>query len=143
MIRTLLGIIVSLIAMSMLVFALSIAPWFVLGVDSVLLPGRFDTNAAYNVYAIVVGAMGAVFGGWLCARISRSRMAVVVLAVLGFVGGMVNVYAHHTKPEPGPRVAGVAVNDAVMTRREPTWFTVLMPVLGVPGVLIGGRRAGR
>jgi len=80
-----------------------------------------------------------VFGGWLCMRIGRSRIAVIVLAVLSFAGGMANAYAQHAKPAPGARLPGVTVMEAVNTRKEPAWFTLLMPCLGVAGVLIGGR----
>ena len=140
--RAILGVVVALAVMSVLVFAVSIAPWLLFGVDKVLEPGRFDTVFTYDVYAVVVAVGGAVLGGWLCMKIGRSRVAVVVLAVLSFAGGMTNAYAHHVKPAPGPRTPGVTVMDAVAARKEPAWFTLLIPCLGVVGVLIGGRERG-
>lgn len=139
MMRPVLGVVVALVIMSVVVFVMSLAPWLILGVDVVLEPGRFVTVPAYDVYAVVVGGVGAVVGGWLCIKIGRSRLAVIVLAGLSFVGGMTNAYAQHAKPAPGPRAPGVRVMEAVNTRQEPVWFTLLMPCLGVVGVLVGGR----
>ena len=141
--RAVLGVVVALVMMSVLVLAISLAPWRILGVDTVLEPGRFETVAAYDVYAVVIGIVGAVLGGWLCMRIGRSRPAVIVFAGLAFAGGMTNAYAQHAKPAPGPRAPGVSVMEAVNARQEPAWFTLLMPCLGVVGVLIGGRGDSR
>jgi hypothetical protein len=137
--RAALGVVVALVVMSVVVFAMSVAPWLILGVDTALEPGRFVTVPAYDVYAVVVGALGAALGGWLCIKIGRSRLAVIVLAVLSFAGGMTNAYAQHAKPAPGPRAPGVSAMEAVKARQEPAWFTLLMPCLGVVGVLLGGR----
>ena len=67
--RVLAGTLVAFLAMSMAVFALSIAPWFALGVDGVLKPGVFDTRPAFDAYAVFVGILGALFSGRLCAPI--------------------------------------------------------------------------
>jgi hypothetical protein len=109
--------------MSVVVLAMSLAPWLVLGVDTVLEPGRFTTVPTYDVYAVVVGVVGAVLGGRTCVNIGRSRLAVIVLAVLSFAGGVTNAYAQHAKPAPGPRVPGVSVMEAINARKEPAWFT--------------------
>lgn len=141
--RAVLAVVVALIVMSVLVFALTIAPWLALGSDAVLEPGRFDGTTVYTTYAILIGVLGGVFGGWLCATIARSRVAVIVLAVLAFAGGLVNHFGQHHKPEPGPRPAGMSVMDAVAQRKEPDWFSLLMPVLGAAGIVVVGTRAVR
>jgi uncharacterized protein YndB with AHSA1/START domain len=46
------------------------------------------------------------------------------------------------KPAPGARPPGLTVVQAIATRKEPAWFTLLMPFAGVAGVLLGGLRAG-
>src|SRR5262249_34230178 len=66
-----------------------------------------------------------------------------VLAAICCVGGMVNALAHHNKPEPAARPPGTTVMEAVDRRREPAWFTLLVPCLGTAAVLFAGRRAGR
>lgn len=65
--RVFAGTLVAFLAMSIAVFALSVAPWFALGVDRVLKPGVFDTKPAFNAYAVVIGILGALFSGsWRC-----------------------------------------------------------------------------
>jgi MFS family permease len=141
--RAALGVIVSFTAMSVFVLALSLAPWFMLGLDTVLEPRRFETTALFNAYAIALGILGAVFAGWLCATIGRSRSAVLALAVLCFAGGLMNVVMQNRKPEPGPRPDALTVIEAVTLRKEPAWFTLLMPAVGTVSVLLSGRRALR
>lgn len=137
--RAVLGVVVAFVAMSVTVLALSLAPWFVFGVDGVLEPGRFDSTAVFTAYALVVGVLGGAFAGWLCAAISRSRPAVYVLAALCLAAGLTNHFSQHHKPEPGARPAGVSVMDAVVQRKEPDWFTLMTPALGVAALVIAGR----
>lgn len=137
--RAFLGVVVAFVAMSVTVLALSLAPWFVFGVDGVLEAGRFDSTPITTAYALVVGVLGGAFAGWLCAGISRSRAAVYVLAVLCAGAGLTNHFSQHHKPEPGPRSAGVSVMDAVVQRKEPDWFTLVTPVLGVTALVLAGR----
>ena len=80
--RNVLGVIIAFIGMSTVVLAASVAPWFAFGLDAVLQPGRFDSTVPFNIYAVLVGILGALFAGWLCATIARSRIAVISLAVL-------------------------------------------------------------
>ena len=132
--RSVLAVAVSFVTMSVVVLALSIAPWFILGLDVVMEPGRFVTSDVYDVYALLVSVSGALLGGWMCASIGRSRMAVTVLAVLCFAGGVTNTLAQRRKPEPGGRATNVAVAEAVSRRKEPVWFTLVVPVVGFAGV---------
>jgi uncharacterized protein YndB with AHSA1/START domain len=142
-VRSVLAVIVALVTMAVLVLVVSQLPWHILGVEAVLHPGRFDTTTIFDVYAVIVAALGGVYGGWVCGRISRSWTAVIVLAALSFAGGTANVVGHALKPVPGPRGPGVTVFEAVGQRKEPYWFTILMPCLGVPCILLGGLRALR
>jgi hypothetical protein len=137
--RAVLGVVVAFVAMSVTVLALSLAPWFVFGVDGVLEPGRFDSTPIFAAYALVVGVIGGAFAGWLCAAISRSRPAVYVLAVLCAGAGLTNHFSQNHKPEPGPRQPGVSVMDAVVQRKEPDWFTLVTPALGVAALVLAGR----
>jgi hypothetical protein len=126
--------------MMALVLGLSLGLWFALGVDGVLLPGRFDGTIILNIYAVLAAVAGGLFAGWLCATISRSRTAIIVLAALCFLNGVGNAYAHWSKPEPGPREAGLTIMQAIQKRKEPAWFTLLMPVAGSGSALVSGWR---
>jgi len=140
--RAIAAAIISFVALSFVLFWVSLAPWYLFGVNGVLQPGTYDTVPAYNAYALIVSAIAAALIGWLCAAIGRSRLAVIIVAVLCFMGGMLNATMMFKKPEPPPRVGDVSISEAIYHRKEPAWYTLTMPIIGVIGVLIGGRRAG-
>lgn len=138
--RKILAVVVSFVAMSILVFGLSIAPWFLLGLDRVMQPERFVTVRGYDVYAVLVSVSGALFAGWLCAAIGRSRAAVLILAFVAVAAGLTNAAAQGRKPAPPARAANIAVPTAMMQRKEPVWFTLLVPFAGAIAIMIGGGR---
>jgi hypothetical protein len=139
-VRPTLGVIVSFVAMMALVLGLSLGLWFALGVDGVLRPGGFDGTIILNIWAVLAGVAGGLFAGWLCASISRSRIAIIVLAALCFANGAGNALAHWNKPEPGLREARLTIMQAIEKRKEPLWFTLLMPVAGSSSALLSGWR---
>lgn len=85
-----LGALLAFVVMSCLVFGLSIAPWYILGLDVVLRPSGFDTGAMMTFYLLVVSAVSAIAGGWIAARVGKSRLSVIILAILGLLAGIVN-----------------------------------------------------
>src|SRR5205809_6440332 len=129
--RVVLAAVLAFVTMSLTVLALSLTPWFVFGVDGVFFLKGSATTEIYTAYALLVGVLGGAFAGWLCAAIARSRPAVYVLAAVCFAAGLTNHFSQHHKPEPGARPAGVSVMDAVVQRKEPDWFTLATPALGV------------
>ena len=55
--------------------------------------------------------------------------------------GVGNAVAYWNKPEPGSRAAGLSIKRAIEKRKEPAWFTLLMPVAGsCSSVLVSGWR---
>lgn len=138
--RGVIAVVVAFVVMGAITFGLSLAPWFVLGLDAVLEPGRFDGKPGYELYAFAVSIVGGFVAGAVCRRVGRSGRAVAVLALLALLGAAGNAIAQRKKPEPGPRGAGVAVADAMAARRERLWFVVGVAVLGPIAILIGGRR---
>jgi hypothetical protein len=138
MTRPIAGVVLSLVAMAALVFTGSIALWFAVGVDSVLMQGSFDGTPLLNVWSVTISVVGALVGGWLCFRISESRTAVIVFACVCLVLGLGNALGQRRKPNPGPRPSGLSVLEAVNLRKEPEWFIFLVPVVGALGALVGG-----
>ncbi len=141
--RAVVTVIVAFVALNGFVLLASLAPWYILGVDGVLEPNQFKTHFAFDIYAVLVGMFGSVQAGRWCARMAESRTAVIVLALLCFAVGMINAFSQSQKLEPGFREPGLSVRQAISARKEPAWFTFLMPAVGFLGVLFGGRRAGR
>jgi uncharacterized membrane protein len=137
--RTVIAVIVGFVSMAVFTFALSIAPWYLFGVDTVLEQGRFETTPLITVYSVAIAFIGALLGGLIVKQIGRRMAGVVILAFLGLIVGTANAIGQINKPEPGARESDVTVMQAMSARKEPEWFTFLIPVVGVAGVLIGGR----
>lgn len=138
--RGVVAVVVAFVAIAALTLLLSIAPWFALGLDVVLEPGRFDGRIGYDLYAFACTLVGGWVGGWLVRRLGRSSGTVVALAIVALLASVGNAVAQRSKPEPGPRAPGVAVGDALAARRERLWFLVAVAALGPVAVLVGGRR---
>ncbi|WP_020524257.1 hypothetical protein [Catelliglobosispora koreensis] len=73
--------------------------------------------------ALAYRTIAAVAGGYVAARIGRTRTPVIVLAVIGTVGGAAGIFA-----------AG---------DMAPLWYSILIPALSLPAILIGARLASR
>jgi hypothetical protein len=139
-VRSTLTVIISFVAMMALVLGLSMGLRFALRVDGALLSGRFHGTTILNCWTVLAGVVGGIFAGWLCVTISRSRTAIIVLAVLCFLNGAGNAVAQWVKPQPGSRAPGLTIMQAIEKRKEPAWFTLLMPIAGSCSALVSGRR---
>lgn len=76
----------------------------------------------YLAASLVVSFFGAVFGGWLAARIGRANPMGHAVALAAVTAVMAVVSAVQTAPGP-----------------QPAWYPAVMGVIGVAGVLAGGR----
>jgi hypothetical protein len=118
-----LGITVLIVVIGTLVATLAVLR----GVD----PRHFQPTPGYLATNLVVGALGALAGGFTTARITtgRSFYTVFLLALLLCVSGLVPVL-RGTPPGGG----------------QPSWYPLALALLAPAGVLIGGaieRRRGR
>jgi hypothetical protein len=65
---------------------------------------------------------------------------VISLAVIFAAGGVGNAISQMNKADPGRREPGLSVAQAVSMRKEPAWFTTLMPCAGAALVVAVGLR---
>ena len=137
MVRAILAVVAGYIVIALLAAGLFVGLWIVLGVDGVLQPGTFQGNMTLNVAAVVISLIAAIAGGWMCAKIAKSRTPPRVLAGIVLVLGLAMALSGINKPDPGPRVPGLTVFQALQQGKEPTWYALLNPFLGATGVLIG------
>jgi hypothetical protein len=79
-------------------------------------------------------------GGLICAAISKSRTAGLVLAlivfVLSFVFELPNLMKEHT---PVARAGDVSIMEVLEKSQPPAWLCLLNPLVGGAAVLIGTR----
>ncbi|MDX2131849.1 MAG: hypothetical protein SFY69_07340 [Planctomycetota bacterium] len=155
--RLIVAVVVAYVAMALLIMSLFAGMWFGLGPDGLLKPGSFKGNLLITIAAPSITVLGGLFGGWLCRRIAhggsgggegttratRGRGAVMVLAGVVLVLGMVMAYFTLQKPYPAdPRPAGMTVQEIMEVGREPTWVALSNPIAGAAAVLIGGLVVG-
>lgn len=139
MLRSIVAVIVSYVAMAVFVMALFMGLWFGLGPDGLLQPGSFKGNMLISIAAPGITVVGGLLGGWLCAKIGRGRGPVMALAGLVLGLGLLMAYFTLQKPYPAdPRPAGMTVQEIMEVGREPTWVAIVNPIAGAGAVLIGG-----
>ena len=137
--RAILAVVVAYIAMAILVIAVFTGIWFGFGPDRLLQPGSFKGNLPFSIAAPAITVLGAIFGGWLCAKIGRGRKPAMVLAAIVLVLGGTMAFFTLQKPFPAdPRDPSMTVKQIMEIGREPTWLAIFNPIGGAVGVLIGG-----
>lgn len=139
MLRSILAVIASYIAMAILIIAVFSALMIGLGPNRLLKPGAWEGNMFLTITAPSLTIVAGLFGGWLCTKIARKPKPVIALAVLVLVLGFVTAYSILQKPFPtGPRDPNLTTQQFMEQGREPTWLAISNPILGAGAVLIGG-----
>jgi len=142
MLKSIAAVILGYIAMAAIVFSTLTGSYLLLGPDRVFHPGTYDVTAFWIILMIVFSVVSAIVGGWVCLKIAKKHSAVVGLAVLALVLGVISAFFS------GPVSAAARTGDvpnlqAMMNSKEPAWFAWLLPVIGFSGVLIGGKSSQR
>jgi hypothetical protein len=139
MVRSIIAVVASYIAMVILIMGAFAGMWFGMGPDRLLEPGLWTGNVFLCIAAPAITLIFGLFGGWMCAKIGRSTKPVMVLAGVVLVLGMLTAYFTLQKPEPtGPRAPGMSMTEIMEKGREPTWLAIFNPIGGAAAVLIGG-----
>jgi len=142
MFRTIGGIVVGYVAMVVFIaFSFTVA-LFVLGVDRTFRPATYDVTTLWLVVSLALSVVSALLGGKVCRMISQRPSAVRLLAALVLILGLASaILGMRTSTDVPPlRPPDVSTVQAGMYAKEPRWFLFLLPVIGVIGVTIGGRR---
>lgn len=112
--------------------------WLVLGPEGSFRQGTWGVTSTWVLAAIVLGLLAAIVGGWVCALAGATSRAVHIL--IGIIIVMSILSALPEAPaEAGPRPEDVTMMEAMANGRQPGWMLVVNPLLGIVGVLIGGR----
>jgi hypothetical protein len=141
MIRNIFAVVAGYFAMTVAVFVLLTGAYLMFGTDRAFEPGSYTTSLAWCLTSLVLGVPAAILGGWLCSKIAVSAKAIPALSVLVAVLGLLMAVPTLNPPKADAvRPANVPNMEAMMKAQTPAWVAFLNPVIGVGGVLIGGRR---
>jgi hypothetical protein len=141
MARSIIGVIVGYIAMFVLTFVAFTAEYMLLGTDHAFKPRTFVASNRWLAIAFAINFMVAVIGGFICAAIARGGKAPLVLAIVVFVLGLLFAIPSLMVPHTGAvRATGdIPMFEAMQKAEEPRWVPFTFPIVGVVGVLIGGK----
>ncbi len=140
MVRKILGVIIGYVAMSVFVVVTFILALLVLGPDGAFKPGEFGPSNLWIAISFVLGFMGAVLAGLVCALIAKSSKPVMVLAGIALIMGLVlAIPALTTEPVIEERTEDLPSLEAMQKGQQPGWVALLNPLIGAAGILLGGR----
>jgi hypothetical protein len=139
---TVLGAFAGYLVMMIFILATFAAAFPILGMDRLFTPGTYEASMGWIVLSFVLGLSGAVLGGWVAAKVGGKSYAVHVMAGLVLLFGLMSAIASQNPAEPrgGARGADATMTDAMNYARQPLWIMLVNPLIGVAGVIIGGRR---
>ncbi|MCZ6824201.1 MAG: hypothetical protein O7E50_00770 [Gemmatimonadetes bacterium] len=140
MMRSLGGVVLGYLTMAAFVILSFPLALRIMGADLVFRPGVFDVSGLWIITSVVLGLIGAVLGGYVCATVARNVGAPKKLAVVVIVVGVALALPSMTGDAPTlPREATVASSEAMQSGRQPGWLALLNPLIGAVGVLWGAR----
>ena len=142
MLRTIGSVIVGYLVMSIVVFVGLTAAYLAMGADRAFQPGIYEVMAIWLVVMFAISLLAAFGGGKVCSLVAKSSKAFFGLAGLVLILGLLSAIPSLTASggEAKPRASDVPNLEAMMKAEQPAWVALLMPVIGVGGVLAGGRR---
>jgi hypothetical protein len=141
MLRTIGGVVLGYVTMAVLVFGLLTLAYLGLGADRAFRPSSYEPSDTWIVTMFAIGLLAAIVGGMVCAAVGRSRTAVLALAVVVVLLGVLSAIPvlMGVQGESQARTGDVSNLDAMMKARTPAWVALANVAVGVAGVVLGGR----
>lgn len=139
------AIMLAYVVMFALVFVTFTLAYLAMGADGAFKQGTYEVSGLWLAASMILGLVAAVAGGYVCAVVGRSARAPLALAVVVLVIGFGLAFTNSGAPDadtPEVRADDVGNFEAMQSARQPTWLTMVNPVIGAIGVLIGGRLRG-
>jgi hypothetical protein len=145
MLKSILAIIASYVAMFIFMFAAFTGCYFALGPEGTFQTDSYNVTTVWIALTVVVCLLAGIVGGFLCAAISKSKRTCQIFALIVFFIGLLAcvIPAMQRSPDAPVRAGEVSNTDAMRLAVSPMWLHVLTPVLSAAGVLLGARLKGR
>ena len=145
MFKSILAIIVSYVATFILFMGLVTGLFFVLGVERIFQPDSYEISTLWIVLTLALSLLVMMFGGYLCAAISKNWRTCQVFALIVFLLGLIQclVELRRNQDSPNVRAGEVGYADALRLAVAPSWLHYVNPIISGAGVLIGARMKRR
>lgn len=134
------GVVLGYVVMVVAVFAAFTLAYLAMGADRAFQPGSYEASRLWLVVSALLGLAAAVLGGWVAVRIGRTHRTAVVLAIAVVVLGVVLALPTlNAPPTDEVRTGEVGNMEAMMKAQQPPAVSILNPIIGGIGVMIGAR----
>jgi len=145
MLKSILAIIVSYVAMFVIFMAIFTGLYFAIGVERVFQPDSYEISVLWLALTLVIGFVVSMFAGYLCAAISKSWRTCQIFALIVFLLALIQCFsALKRNPDaPNVRAGEVGMFDAMKLAVSPLWLHFVNPILSGAAVLIGARMKRR
>ena len=142
MLRSILAIIASYIAMFVLFMAIFAGLYVALGSERVFQTDSYLVSSLWLTLTLLASFCVSVFGGWLCVLISKSLrtgevFAVVVLVI--FSVSCVLDLRSKNPDAPNVRAGEVGFQDGIRLAVTPVWLHIVNPIVAGLGAFVGAR----
>lgn len=141
MLKSILAIIVSYIAMFVLFMAIFTCFYFMLGIERVFQADSYEVTMLWIVLTLVIGFLVTMFAGFLCAAISKSWRTCQVFALIVFLLALIQCFSalKRSPDAPNTRAGEVTMFEAMGLAVSPLWLHFVNPLINGAGVLLGAR----
>ena len=144
--RNIAAVVLGYLAAVVTVFLALTFAWFLLGPEGAFEEGSYNASAGWLFIMLLSGVGAAIIAGVVTAKLAAApRGATIALATLFVVFGAAQLVRVIAAPAPDDtaRPAGITMTQAMDNARQPVWFAVVNPIVGVSGVIIGANAVAR
>jgi hypothetical protein len=139
MLKSIVGVIVGYLAMSVVAFCAYTAAYLGLGAEGAFEAGTYALSGIWIGLVIAITIIAGLVGGLTCAAISKSRTTGLVFALIVFVLSFAFEFPNIMDHTPRVRAGDVSNMEAMGKAQPPLWLLILNPFLGGAAILMGTR----
>ena len=142
MVRAILAVVVSYVAMFLLAFLAFTCAYLIVGTEVAFKPGVYEASTTWIGIAFAINIVDAVIGGFICVLIAKGGRAPLALAIVVIVLGLVVAFADMNKGRLNARLVRAGNTpqlEAIQKAYWPVWVPFAFPFTGALGVFIGAR----
>jgi len=146
MLKNIIAIVVSYVAMFVVFMAIFAGLYFVLGTERVFKPDSYEISTVWLALTLIFGFLVTVFAGFLCATISKNWRTCQVFALIVFALASVQclISIRRQNPDaPNIRASEVTFSEGIEHAVTPFWLHVINPIVNGAGALLGARMKRR
>ena len=145
MLKSIVAIIVSYIAMLIVFMAIVTGLFFALGIERIFQPDSYEISTLWIVVTLILDLLVAIFGGYICAAIGKNWRTCQIFALIVFVLALIECFSdlRRNQDSPNVRAGEVGYTDAFRLAVVPFWIHFVNPIISGAGVLIGARMKRR